>query len=257
MENENKVLSTADNPEIVEPESVQGEVSTETNASVESKQEEKRCPNCQALLGEGQTFCSECGTPLKKLCQKCGAELQEGQAFCAKCGQRVDGTIDSNTTSAINQFNTNVAAQQQKKKRTPIIIAGICVVVAVIIAYFSLGQTPLTDIELAAVVAVEELNDGLKDPSSMQIHELHWETNENTDAGTYIIYIDYSAKNGFGGTVRNKARIYKDIIWTDSNLNSSDSLEKVMSQIVSDGYDRSEANQIDVKKVMKEYEKNK
>lgn len=127
MENENKVMQETTVNETVENETKQPAA-------------ENRCPNCQALLGEGQTFCPECGTPLKKLCQKCGAELQEGQAFCAKCGQRADGTIDANASSAINQFNTNVAAQQQKNKRIPVIIGGVCVaIVAVVLLFGKVG----------------------------------------------------------------------------------------------------------------------
>ncbi len=123
MENENKVMQEATVNEAVENETKQPTT-------------ENRCPNCQALLGEGQTFCPECGTPLKKLCQKCGAELQEDQAFCAKCGQRADGIIDANASSAINQFNTNVAAQQQKNKRIPVIIGGVCVAIVVVVLLF-------------------------------------------------------------------------------------------------------------------------
>lgn len=97
---------------------------------------ENRCPNCQALLGEDQTFCTECGTPLKVLCQKCGAELQEGHFFCSKCGQRADGALDANASSAINQFNTNVAAQQQKNKCIPVIIGGVCVAIVAMVLLF-------------------------------------------------------------------------------------------------------------------------
>ena len=127
MESENKVMQETTVGETVENETKQPAV-------------ENRCPNCQALLDEGQTFCTECGTPQKKLCQKCGAELQEGQAFCAKCGQRADGTIDANASSAINQFNTNVAVQQQKNKRIPVIIGGVCVaIVAVVLLFGKVG----------------------------------------------------------------------------------------------------------------------
>lgn len=127
MENENKVMQETTVNEAVENETKQPAA-------------ENRCPNCQALLGESQTFCPECGAPLKKLCQKCGAELQEGQAFCAKCGQRADGTIDANASSAINQFNTNVAVQQQKNKRIPVIIGGVCVaIVAVVLLFGKVG----------------------------------------------------------------------------------------------------------------------
>ena len=66
MENENKVIPTTDSAEILEKESVQEEVIAEMDPSSESKPEEKRCPNCQALLTEEQIFCPECGASFKK-----------------------------------------------------------------------------------------------------------------------------------------------------------------------------------------------
>lgn len=139
MENETKVM-----PETTVNEVVAGETNQPTA--------ENRCPNCQALLGEGKTFCPECGTPLKKLCQKCGAELQKGQAFCSKCGQRADGAIDANASSAINQFNTNVAVQQQKNKRIPVIIGGVCVaIVAVVLLFGKIGGSINFEKEFAEI----------------------------------------------------------------------------------------------------------
>lgn len=122
MENENNVMHEITN------ESVENESKQPTT--------ENRCPKCQALIVEGLAFCPECGTPLKKLCQKCGTELQDGQTFCANCGQRISGTIDATASSAINQFNTNVAVQQQKNKRIPIIIGGVCLAIIVIVLLF-------------------------------------------------------------------------------------------------------------------------
>ena len=137
MENENKVLSIADNPVTIETESVQEEVKTETNDSVESKPEEKRCPNCQALLTEEQNFCPECGTSYKKICPNCKTELQEGQAFCPSCGQKNTGEIVQ-ATSSIEQFNQNIINNGTKanKKKKILSVIGIVLVVAAVISYF-------------------------------------------------------------------------------------------------------------------------
>ena len=137
MENENKVLSTADNLETLETESVQEEATTETNASVESKPEEKRCPNCQALLTEEQNFCPECGASYKKLCTNCKTELQEGQAFCPSCGQKNIDEI-AQATSSIEQFNQNIINNGTKanKKKKILSVIGIVLVVAAVISYF-------------------------------------------------------------------------------------------------------------------------
>ena len=82
------------------------------------------CAKCGATLEEGQEFCPKCGTPKKKknVCAKCGAELQDGQEFCPKCGQKVGLAVDSNVSSAIDQFNAGVSKANAKKKKTPIII---------------------------------------------------------------------------------------------------------------------------------------
>ena len=55
MENESKVMQEATVTEVVENEAKQPTT-------------ENRCQNCQALLGEGQAFCPECGISQKKVC---------------------------------------------------------------------------------------------------------------------------------------------------------------------------------------------
>ncbi len=130
MENENKIIPTTDNPEILQAESVQEQVVTEVDSDVESKPEEKRCPNCQALLKEDQIFCSECGTPSRKFCVNCQTELRGDQAFCPQCGQRMSGEVGENQN--INQFNENIFIQQQKRKKKPIVIGSVCVAIVVI-----------------------------------------------------------------------------------------------------------------------------
>lgn len=99
------------------------------------------CANCGAALEAGQEFCPKCGTPKKKknVCGKCGAELQDGQEFCPKCGQKVGLAVDSNVSSAINQFNAGVTQQNKKKKKTPIIIAVVAVVIIAGVALFLKG----------------------------------------------------------------------------------------------------------------------
>lgn len=96
------------------------------------------CSNCGSPLAEDQAFCPKCGTakkiaPKKPTCSKCGAELAEGQEFCSKCGCKVDLTLDSSVSSAINQFNAGVQKQNDKKKKTPIVI-GVAVVIVILLA---------------------------------------------------------------------------------------------------------------------------
>lgn len=100
--------------------------------TVEVKKPMATCSKCGAELADGQEFCPKCGTPRggvkKNVCGKCGAELQDGQEFCPKCGQKVGLAVDSNVSSAINQFNAGVDKKKKKAKVLPIILAIIAVI---------------------------------------------------------------------------------------------------------------------------------
>lgn len=137
MENENKVIPTTENPEIMGNDSVQEEATLKMETSNDSKPVEKRCPNCQALLTDEQLFCPECGASYKKLCPNCKTEIQEGQAFCPSCGQKNTGEL-AQATSSIEQFNQNIINNGNKanKKKKILSIIGIVLVVAAIISYF-------------------------------------------------------------------------------------------------------------------------
>lgn len=106
------------------------------------------CANCGATLEEGQELCPKCGTPKKKknVCAKCGAELQEGQEFCPKCGQKVGLAVDSNVSSAINQFNAGVTKKNNKKKAIPIVVAALAIIA--IIAFVILKGPAVESVSL-------------------------------------------------------------------------------------------------------------
>ncbi len=138
MGNENKVIPTTEKPGVLETESVQEEVITEMETSIESKPKEKRCVNCQALLTEEQLFCPECGTSFKKLCPNCKTELQEGQAFCPSCGEKTGALGIATPTSSIEEFNQNIVNNGTKanKKKKIISIIGIILLISAVVSYF-------------------------------------------------------------------------------------------------------------------------
>lgn len=96
-----------------------------------------RCAKCGAILSADQDFCPKCGNPRVKnnICGKCGAELQEGQDFCPKCGQKAGLSVDSNVSSAINQFNAGIEKKNKKKNILPIILAIVVIAALVLVVY--------------------------------------------------------------------------------------------------------------------------
>lgn len=118
MENENKVMQET---------AVNGSVENETKQPAT----EDRCPKCQALIGEGQTFCPECGTSFKKLCPNCKSELRDGQSFCPECGQKVEAHLDSNENPAISRFNSAVKKRKRKSKVLPVMLTIILIIVGI------------------------------------------------------------------------------------------------------------------------------
>lgn len=190
------------------------------------------CANCGATLEEGQEFCPKCGTPKKKknVCAKCGAELQDGQEFCPKCGQKVGLAVDSNVSSAIDQFNAGVSKANAKKKKTPIII-GVVLVILVLAAltfktvapkifinmegYMEQGnyekayEKAKTDddkmavkVENLAAVQSAYSADNLKDPSSFSLRDCYYREDKNDDGEpTKHLVLCISGANSFGASV--------------------------------------------------------
>ncbi len=93
MENENKVMQET---------AVNGAVENETKQPAT----EDRCPKCQALIGEGQTFCPE-------------------------CGQKVEAHLNSNESPAISRFNSDVEKRKRKSKVLPVMLTIILIIVGI------------------------------------------------------------------------------------------------------------------------------
>lgn len=195
MENENKVIPTTDSAEILEKESVQEEVIAEMDPSSESKPEEKRCPNCQALLTEEQIFCPECGASFKKLCPNCKTEIQDGQAFCPSCGQKIEENVSS-VNGDIAQFNAGIEKQKNKKKVLPIILGVVGVIaIAAIMIVINMMKTQkidnyMSDAKAFASLAIEagaNLED-IADTTQEYWYDAIWNDKYNDDINTAILY---------------------------------------------------------------------
>ncbi|MEE0266039.1 MAG: zinc-ribbon domain-containing protein [Acutalibacteraceae bacterium] len=95
------------------------------------------CSKCGNELQDGQGFCPKCGTPKnapqKNICGKCGNELQEGQEFCPKCGQKAGLVVDQTVTNAINNINAGISKSNEAKKNMPKKIISVLVAVVALI----------------------------------------------------------------------------------------------------------------------------
>ena len=139
MENENRMNPAPEEAvEAAEPavENMTEEAATAPEAPTTVL--EKRCPNCQTLLGEKQMFCHECGASYKKVCTNCKAELSDGQTFCTVCGHRIGNETSEPINESILQFNAELGKAKKKKKKWPI-IAAICSVLAIIAVIVSVN----------------------------------------------------------------------------------------------------------------------
>lgn len=51
----------------------------------------ERCPACEAVVRQGDSYCSACGESLPRAqgnyCRKCGAEFDRGDEYCSACGE--------------------------------------------------------------------------------------------------------------------------------------------------------------------------
>ena len=192
---ENKAIPITDNAEISEKEAAQENGVTEMDPIFESKTEEKRCSNCQALLVEEQNFCPECGTSFKKICPSCKTEIQDGQVFCPSCGLKLENFFPS-ANENIAQFNAGIEKQKNKKKILPIIlgIIGVIAIVAVLIV-LNMVKTQkkdnyMSDAKAFASLAIEasaNLED-IADTTQEYWYDAIWNDKYNDDINTAILY---------------------------------------------------------------------
>ena len=86
------------------------------------------CPQCQAEVANGATFCSNCGVQLKLACPVCGADHQLSAKFCGQCGARIliennkSQTSTSTLTTQTNQIPSPLPIQAEGYERRMVTI---------------------------------------------------------------------------------------------------------------------------------------
>lgn len=207
---------------VLESASTENTISDTEESRIESatKNAEKRCPKCQALLTEEQVFCPECGTSFKKFCPNCRTELQEGQAFCPSCGWKVEEN-HADLSSSIVQFNQEIQKQKGKNKILPILlgilaVCGIAVYLLVTIFLNPQHYIEKGDYQTAYKVANAESKeyvlreniiavvssdcvDSLKDSASFELREAYISFKDSSKG----IVLKVAANNSYGNQVIN------------------------------------------------------
>ena len=142
-------------------------------------------------------------------CGHCGKELPEGAEFCTSCGKPVIKDEEEQVT--VNPVNVAKAANTGGgvtigNKQIPKYAIWIALIVVAIILFRSFsgggGSSSSSDESVAISGAKTIISDQLTDPSSAT-----WNSSEIVDSDSYhryVVKLDVTATNGFGGRVREK-----------------------------------------------------
>lgn len=145
-----------------------------------------------------------------------------------------------------------------------VMIVGIALMILVL-GIVMINNTRLKEPEEKSIIAVKALRTALKNPESLQVHEIRYEDKTKDGKTSVSVYIDYSAQNGFGGLNRNVALIIDgEYFCSDSKADTSitkytslaDSLEITMAKAIKSTWNEKEKLLlINKTKVMKQLDK--
>lgn len=163
------------------------------------------CTNCGTTLSNEQAFCPKCGTPKsnprKKTCSKCGTELQDGQGFCPKCGQKTDLQMDTNTNSAISQYNSNVNKANKNNLIKFACIGGLIVAIIIIVMILVSPSGPKKFDEMYSKLESESWCEIASDGSWMKIDTNPYDIDDYYDSDAYHKIESINSELGFSSSV--------------------------------------------------------
>lgn len=170
-------------------------------------------------------------------CPECGKEISDTIRKCPNCGYR----------------------KKTKPDKKIFIIGGAIIALALIIGVvlmFFTREKPLTVLEQQAVDCITDYRAMLKNPDSLQVHDIRWKENELVEDMIFI-YIDVSGQNGFGGNNRHIIRYgikKNDIEFQGSSDDDDNAWEELVAEKIKEGWSNlSKDNNsiISIKRVMK------
>lgn len=170
-------------------------------------------------------------------CPECGKEISDTSKRCPHCGYR----------------------EKKKINKKVFLIGGIIIALLItfgIVFSFINREKPLTELEQKAVDCVLDYKSMLKNPGSLQVHDIRWAENNLVD-GMIFIYLDVSGQNGFGGNNRHIVRYGikdEEINFQGSDDDNDSSWEKLVAKKIRTGWEElnhDDTSVISTKRVMK------
>lgn len=154
-------------------------------------------------------------------CPECGKEISDQVKKCPSCGYKEKKSIN---------------------KKVFFIFGGVLVLVAIIVGVtlFFTKEKPLTQLEQYAVECIKDYKSMLKNTNSLQVHEIRWQEFEE-EKNSYIIYIDESGQNSFGGNTRTIIRYVADedgVRYTGNSddEDSDDFIKRIVASKIADDW---------------------
>lgn len=156
-----------------------------------------------------------------KFCSNCGKAVEQSQNFCKNCGaQLLNINIQNNRLPSLKVKSLDFF----KKNKKVIIIISVLICLIMIISLVL--KNSLNSYEELALSRTEYLIDHMKDPDSFKLQSDIIYVKLNSEIEEYnnkdVLFIEYSAKNGYGGNVKSVACFFDG-----KYVDLDDELEKV------------------------------
>lgn len=177
-------------------------------------------------------------------CSECGKEKSDKVKKCPHCGYK----------------------EKREINKKILIYGGLIfsvILIGILLLLIMKREKPLNDNEKMAVACIKDYKEMLKNPDSLQVHDIRMQDNREKDENDAIeFFIDTSGQNGFGGNTRNIIRyVYHTddgkVYYTGSDDDKDDDnfIYQIAADIIEEDYPKllkDDGAKISVERVMSE-----
>lgn len=174
-----------------------------------------KCKECGKKISDTVEVCPHCGITLdESICPKCKNEIDKDKdEFCSHCGYQLKKEKNNKKINFLN-------------KKLIIIVV---IILLISISIFLVKKNSFTMGEKYALNCTERLIDAMKNPDSFKLQDdilfIDYVDPNSSNNEIYIFtYIDYTAENSYGGTVRSTA-VYEGYTYI-GELEDFDNMER-------------------------------